>query len=111
MRLSGEQRRILQALQQGRHLKVHRTVDGAKVYRLHGAAGDGAAAGEAVTGEAVTGEEVPAGVVEPLERHGCLQSNLKFPAATLLLTERGARAVTTPAALHPIGPRSYDRNG
>jgi hypothetical protein len=85
MKLSGEQRRILQALQQGCHLKVHRTMDGAKVYRLHGAAG----------GSTAASEEIPADVVEPLERHGCLQSNLKFPAATLLLTERGARAAMT----------------
>jgi hypothetical protein len=97
MKLSGEQRRILQALQQGCHLKVHRTLDGAKVYRLHGAP----SGGEEIA------EEVNAGLVEALERGGYLQSNLKFPAAALLLTERGAAAASGPAALHPVGPRGY----
>ena len=81
MRLSTEQRRILAALQGGCYLKIHRTLDGAKVYRLH-------CPGDGETG----GEELPASAVDALERHGYLQSNMKFPAATLLLTERGARA-------------------
>ncbi len=34
MRLNSEQRRILAALQGGCYLKIHRTLDGAKVYRL-----------------------------------------------------------------------------
>ena len=96
MRLNGEQRRILQALQRGCHLKVHRDVDGAKVYRLHCRTEEGDAA-----------EEISGGSVEALERRGYLQSNLKFPAATLLLTERGLQAVNTPAALQPVGPRGY----
>jgi hypothetical protein len=79
MRLNTEQRRILAALQRGCYLKIHRTLDGAKVYRLHCLIG-----GE----DAV--EELPAAAVDALERHGYLQSNMKFPAATLLLTERGA---------------------
>jgi hypothetical protein len=81
MRLNGEQRRILAALQHGCTLKIHRTLDGAKVYRLHCPA----------DGEDRV-EELPAAAVDMLERHGYLQSNMKFPAATLLLTERGARA-------------------
>jgi hypothetical protein len=81
MRLNGEQRRILAALQAGCYLKIHRTLDGAKVYRLHCPA-------DGETG----GEVLPAPAVDALERHGYLQSNMKFPAATLLLTERGARA-------------------
>ena len=96
MRLNGEQRRILAALQRGCHLKVHREVDGAKVYRLHCPPAAGADA-----------EVVAAAVVETLERHGYLQSNMKFPAATLLLTERGMQAVKAPAPLKPVGPRSY----
>jgi hypothetical protein len=95
--LSSEQQRVLLALQQGCHLKVHRTLDGAKVYRLHGAAAGGEDAAE----------EVAPGVVETLERRGYLQSNMKFPAAAYLLTERGAQAIEAPAALHPVGPRSY----
>jgi hypothetical protein len=100
MRLNGEQRRILQALQSGCHLKVHRDLDGAKVYRLHCPAASTAAGVNAA-------EEVAAGNVEALERRGYLQSNLKFPAAMLLLTERGLQAASTPAALRPVGPRSY----
>lgn len=79
MRLNTEQRRILAALQAGCYLKIHRTLDGAKLYRLHCSGEDG-------------GEELPAAPVDALERHGYLQSNMKFPAATLLLTERGAGA-------------------
>jgi hypothetical protein len=101
-RLSREQQRILQALQQGSHLKVHRTLDGAKVYRLHSPAG-----GDEAGGDDAAAEVVAASLVEALERGGYLQSNLKFPAAALLLTERGAEAVTAPAALRPVGPRGY----
>ena len=96
MRLNREQRRILQALQAGCHLKVHRDVDGAKVYRLHCLTKSGDAA-----------EVVASGIVDTLERRGYLQSNMKFPAAALLLTERGLQAVSTPAALRPVGPRGY----
>ena len=41
MRLNHEQRRILAALQQGCCLKIHRTLDGAKVYCLHCSTADG----------------------------------------------------------------------
>ena len=83
MRLNTEQRRILAALQAGCFLKIHRTLDGAKIYRLHCSGENG--------GEAHA-EELPAAEVDALERHGYLQSNMKFPAATLLLTQRGASA-------------------
>jgi hypothetical protein len=85
MRLNQEQRRILAALQRGCYLKIHRTLDGAKVYRLYCSNADGAA----------TVEELSAAPVDTLERHGYIQSNMKFPAATLLLTERGAQAAAT----------------
>lgn len=99
MRLNKEQRRILGALQRGCHLKVHRDVDGAKVYRLH------CPTETPESGNAA--EVVDAVAVDGLERRGYLQSNMKFPAATLLLTERGRQAVNTPAALRPLGPRGY----
>ena len=101
MRLNSEQRRILVALQHGCHLKVHRDLDGAKVYRLHHPPA------RAVTTEEVASTIVETTIVETLERRGYLQSNLKFPAATLLLTERGVEAANTPAPLRPVGPRSY----
>lgn len=97
MQQNREQRRILQALLSGCHLKVHRTVDGAKEYRLHGSTADGVPAAEVLA----------PGPVEALERRGYLQSNLKFPAASLLLTERGVQAASAPALLRPIGPRGY----
>ena len=81
MRLNTQQRRILAALQAGGYLKIHRTLDGAKVYRLYRSSSSDD-----------QGEELPAGPVDALERHGYLQSNMKFPAATLLLTPRGAQA-------------------
>jgi hypothetical protein len=81
MRLSAEQRRILVAVRRGCVVKVHRTLDGAKSYRLHSSDADGLMA-----------EELGAAAVDALEQHGYLQSNMKFPAATLLLTPKGAQA-------------------
>ncbi len=93
-------RDLLTALRQGAVLKVHRTVDGAKVYRLHGAGATGGQGGS---------EEVAAGLVDSLERGGYLQSNMKFPAATLLLTEQGLAATAASGAslAAPAGPRRY----
>jgi hypothetical protein len=85
MRLNHEQRRILAAMQEGCYLKIHRTLDGAKVCCLHGTTLDGKE----------SAEELPAALVDALERHGYVQSNMKFPVATLLLTERGARATVS----------------
>jgi hypothetical protein len=102
-RLNDEQRRVLLALRQGSHLKVHRTLDGDKVCRLHSPAVEGNA----------NVEEVLLTLVDALERGGFVQSNMKFPAATLLLTERGvqeAEGILTASAedgLRPIGPRRY----
>jgi hypothetical protein len=102
-RLNDEQRRVLLALRQGCHLKVHRTLDGDKVCRLHHSPHAGNASIEVL----------PLELIDALERSGFVQSNMKFPAATLLLTERGvqaAEAVMTASAgdgLRPIGPRKY----
>jgi hypothetical protein len=94
---------LLAALHRGHHLKVHRTVDGAKVYRLHCA------------GTQTAPQELPGDLVESLERGGYLQSNMKFPAATLLLTEKGCQATRDDASAGaqgtnrwiPVGPRHY----
>jgi hypothetical protein len=80
MRLSTRQSALLAAVAAGDVLKVHRSVDGEKVYRLHPLSG----------AEAV---EVGAADVEALERGGFTRSNMKFPAATFLLTEQGLRRV------------------
>lgn len=101
VRINSEQQRLLQALQSGCYLKVHRTLDGAKLYQLHGAH----AGGEHSNDKGA--EIVSPGLVETLERHGYLQSNMKFPAAMLLLTERGIEAANAASSLRPIGPRRY----
>jgi hypothetical protein len=75
MNLSPAQRRILRAMRDGATLKAHRTLDGEKVHRLHPLAGEQ--------------EPVDAALVESLHDLGLIRSNLKFPAATYILTERG----------------------
>ncbi len=95
--LGGSQRALLEALAEGHVLKVHRTVDGAKVYRLHRLDGQE--------------ERVPGRVVRDLERRGLIESNMKFPAATFMLTERG-RALVAPGSRDrsgPVGPRGFGR--
>lgn len=89
-RLSAQQLAVLRALQDGCQLKVHRTLDGAKTYRLHCPGAHALETGQE-TGQEI-GQVLPAAAVELLERRGYLQSNMKFPAATLLLTERGRQA-------------------
>ena len=65
---------VLTALQCGAVLKVHRTMDGAKIHKLHR------------HGESPT--VVASAVVQRLIRKKLLQSNMKFPAATYLLTNQ-----------------------
>lgn len=82
--LSPEETHLLLTIAQGATLKVHRTMDGAKEYRVHPLRG--------------TAHAVPAPVVTALDKRGFIDSNMKFPAATFILTERGRAAV---AALAP----------
>lgn len=100
MRLSPAQQQILIALQQGGQLKVHRTADGGKIYRLHLAT----APSDAMPASIVLGVEVTR-----LETAGLLASNMKFPAATFLLTDEGVRAAAelTGETITPTGPRNY----
>lgn len=79
-RLTAPQQAVLAALLEGWTLKSHRTLDGQKIYRLH-----------ALNGEIV---EVADGVVDSLVTAQLLQSNLKFPAATYLLTQKGHSLAT-----------------
>lgn len=74
------QRRILRALAAGWTLKVHRTLDGEKRYRLH------------PLGDAPS-EDVQPSTVDALHSQGYVDSNKKFPAATYLLTEKGRQTV------------------
>ena len=78
---SPSQTRLLHALLRGDTLKSHRYLDGGKEYRLH-----------PLNDEAV---RVPPQDVRLLEDRGLLLSNQKFPAATLILSERGRRAAAT----------------
>lgn len=75
MGLSSEAIQILSAMGQGASLKVHRTLDGAKLHKLH-----------PLQGDAIS---VTATAVRDLERRGWLRSNMKFPVATYLLTKTG----------------------
>ena len=56
-------------------LKVHRDIEGAKVYKLHPLDGS----------ERV----IATSTVEYLHDHGLIDSNKKFPAATFWLTDKG----------------------
>ena len=68
-------RHILRALLDGATLKAHRTLDGEKTYILHPLDGPD--------------EIVDRAAVEHLKQQGLIASNMKFPAATYVLTERG----------------------
>lgn len=73
MNLTAPQRILLQALRDGATLKVHRDLDGRKDHLLHPLSGDPA--------------PVPAELVGALRTRGLIRSNLKFPAATYVLTD------------------------
>lgn len=75
MGLPPEAIQLLKALQQGATLKTHRTLDGAKIHKLH-----------PLHGDAIM---IKVGTVRTLERRSWIQSNLKFPVATYLLTAAG----------------------
>lgn len=96
-RMSTEQQAVLRALAQGGTLKAHRTMDGAKVYRLH------------PLNEDVF--EVSEAVVRALKRRKFIDSNMKFPAATYLLTDQGRcvlqQLVNTDAL--PLSAHNYHR--
>lgn len=96
MRLSTAQRTILAAMQAGDRLKVHRAVDGDKSYRLHRLDDNHAWA-------------VASTAVDGLARAGLIESNMKFPAATFLLTDKGrtVAASITGRVTAATGPRNF----
>jgi hypothetical protein len=75
MNLTDEQQHLLNALANGHTLKVHRDIDGGKVYRLYTL--EGAA------------QPIERALADDLIEHGWLGSNQKFPAATFWLTATG----------------------
>ena len=92
MRLTSEQQQILAALAHGAVLKVHRSLDGDKLHRLH-----------PLDDSPV--QPVRAQAVASLLRLGLLESNMKFPAATFLLTDKGV-AQTRQLAMDMMEPVS-----
>jgi len=72
---------LLVDLQHGAILKAHRTADGAKIHRLHR---------HRIDETATKSTSVDVAIIRYLEKQKLIQSNMKFPAATYLLTEQGA---------------------
>jgi hypothetical protein len=93
--LDPAQKALLVSLQQGAVLKVHRTLDGDKVHRLQK--------------DDAPVQEIEAALVAALADRGLLQSNMKFPAATFLLTDKGVAVAMqlSGATVEPTGPRNY----
>lgn len=76
MPLTTAAQEVVRSLAEGWTLKAHRHLDGRKEYLLHPL---GAGSPQAVSVE----------TVRQLQRRQLVSSNMKFPAATYLLTERG----------------------
>ena len=95
MKLSPGEEAVLRAVAQGGTLKTHRSMDGEKLSRLHPL-------------DAPAFDVDPA-VVESLKRRKLIRSNMKFPAATYLLTDRGRIVASdlTDSDAGPLGPRNY----
>lgn len=97
-RLSRDARSVLAALVNGQHLKSHREVDGAKRYALHDAAN-------------ATHTPVAVATVDELRDAGLIAGNMKFPAATYLLTTEGEKvaASLSTSPLRPLLARLFPR--
>jgi hypothetical protein len=95
MKLSKAQTSILQGLMTGGTLKVHRHLDGGKIYRLHPLEGPP--------------ETLQEATVNHLKAQGLIDSNKKFPAATYLLTEKGKEVAANLAAtsLDPLSAKKF----
>lgn len=81
MPLTSAQRDLLKAMLEGATLKVHRDLDGTKEHLLHPLQGEP--------------QPVPAALVESLRDLDLIQSNLKFPAATYILTDKAIKMVSS----------------
>lgn len=79
----------------GGTLKVHRHLDGSKLYRLHPLEGPP--------------ETLQGATVNHLKTQGLIDSNKKFPAATYLLTEKGKEVAVSLAAssLDPLSSKKF----
>ena len=97
-RLSREAQTVLAALVSGQHLKSHRDMDGEKLYVLHDAANH-------------SHTPISAATVAELRDRGLIVGNMKFPAATSLLTVEGeqAAAVLSASPRRPLLARLFSR--
>lgn len=95
MRLSPAQTRVLQGLMAGGTLKIHRHLDGTKVYQLY-----------LLDCSSVN---IRRATVDYLKIQGLIDSNKKFPAATYLLTEKGREIATAlvPQTLNPLSSKKF----
>ncbi len=96
MHLRSEEKEILRALVSGYQLKSHRYLDGQKSYMLHDTATDAT-------------QPVLVNTVDRLRDLNLIVGNMKFPAATYMLTTEGERvaASLTPSPLRPILARLF----
>jgi hypothetical protein len=95
-RLNHDAQETLRALVSGYALKSHRYLDGQKHYSLHDTATDAT-------------RPVAFATVEQLRQRGLIVGNMKFPAATYMLTSEGARvaATLTTSPLRPLLARLF----
>jgi hypothetical protein len=82
MRIGRDEKETLAALVSGYQLKSHRYLDGEKVYRLHDTATEAT-------------RPVSLATVERLRTRGLIVGNMKFPAATYMLTTEGERVAAS----------------
>jgi hypothetical protein len=96
MRLRSEEKEILRALVSGYQLKSHRELDGSKLYALHNASDNST-------------RPVSVSSIERLRDLEFIAGNMKFPAATYLLTPKGERVAASliPSPLRPILARLF----
>lgn len=94
-KLSAEAEQVLGLLATGGVLKAHRSLDGEKSYRMH-----------PLSGEAI---RVSAAAMDALKRRRLIDSNMKFPAAAYVLTERGRQAAASlvETTSLPLGSRGF----
>lgn len=96
MQLRRQEKEILAALVSGYQLKSHRYLDGQKEYTLHDTSTNAT-------------QPVHVATVDRLRDLGLIVGNMKFPAATYMLTTEGERvaASLTTSPLRPLLARLF----
>jgi len=100
VQLSATHKHILGELARGSRLQDHRDLEGGKLYKLHSL-------------DNAVDIAIAAASVAYLQRHKLIESNMKFPAATYLLTDKGAAIAATLTTVQtlPLASRNYTRDG